>query len=43
MTRQGFPPSEEVRAAYVQGEAAVRALVGTLTALLLTLQARGNA
>jgi transposase len=43
MTPQGRPPSEEVRAASVQGEEAVLAVVGTLTALLLNLQARVNA
>src|SRR5262245_19988204 len=43
MTPQGLPISEEVRAAYVQGEEAVLALVGTLTALILNLQARVNA
>src|SRR5262245_25988792 len=43
MTPQGFPTPEDVRAAYVQGEEAVLALVGTLTALLLNLQARVNA
>ena len=43
MTLQGLPTSEDVRAAYVQGEEAVLALVGTLTALLFNLQARVNA
>jgi hypothetical protein len=43
MTPQGLPTSEDVRAAYVQGEEAVLALVGTLTALILTLQARVHA
>ena len=43
MTLQGLPTSEEVRAAYVQGEEAVLALVGTLTALIINLQARVNA
>jgi transposase len=43
MTPQGFPTPEDVRAAYVQGEEAVLALVGMLTALLLNLQARVNA
>ena len=43
MTPQGLPTAEEVRAAYVQGEDAVLALVGTLTALILNLQARVNA
>jgi transposase len=43
MTPQGLPTPEEVRAAYVQGEEAVLALVGTLTALILNLQTRVNA
>ena len=43
MTPQDLPTPEEVRAAYVQGEEAVLALVGTLTALLLNLQTRVNA
>ena len=43
MTPQGFPPPEDVHAAYVQGEEAVLALVGMLTALLLNLQARVHA
>ena len=43
MTPQGLPIPEDVRAAYVQGEEAVLALVGTLTALILNLQARVNA
>src|SRR5262245_28669820 len=43
MPPQGLPPPEDVRVAYVQGEEAVRALVGTLTALILNLQARVNA
>src|SRR5215510_12443333 len=43
MTPQGFPTPEDVRAAYVQGEEAVLALVGTLTAFLLNLQARVHA
>jgi hypothetical protein len=43
MPPQGLPTPEEVRAVYVQGEAAVLALVGTLTALVLNLQARVTA
>ena len=43
MTPQGLPTPEEVHAAYVQGEEAVLALVGMLTALILNLQARVNA
>lgn len=43
MTPQGLPTPDDVHAAYVQGEAAVLALVGTLTALILDLQARVNA
>src|SRR5215510_4897860 len=43
MTPQGFPTPEDVRAAYVQGEEAVLALVGTMTALILNLQARVHA
>src|SRR5215470_3985549 len=43
MTRQGLPTPEDVHAAYVQGEEAVLALVGTLTALIRDLQARVNA
>jgi transposase len=43
MTPQGLPTPEDVHAAYVQGEEAVLALVGLLTALILTLQARVNA
>jgi hypothetical protein len=43
MTPQGLPTPEDVHAAYVQGEEAVRALVGTLTALIRDLQARVNA
>ena len=43
MTPQGLPTPDDVHAAYGQGEAAVLALVGTLTALILDLQARVNA
>jgi transposase len=43
MTPQGLPTPEDVHAAYVQGEEAVLALVGALTASILDLQARVNA
>jgi transposase len=43
MTPQGLPTPEEVRAAYVQGAEAILTLVGTLTALIVNLQARVNA
>jgi transposase len=43
MPPQGLPTPDDVRAAYVQGEDAVLALVGTLPALILNLQARVNA
>src|SRR5215831_20699690 len=43
MTPQGLPTPEDIRAAYVQGEEAVLALVSTLTTLILNLQARVNA
>jgi len=43
MTPQGLPTPEDVHAAYLQGEEAVLALVGMLTALILNLQARVNA
>lgn len=43
MTPQSLPTPEDVHTAYVQGEEAVLALVGTLTALILDLQARVNA
>jgi transposase len=43
MISQGLPTPEDVHAAYVQGEAAVLALVEALTSLLLNLQTRVNA
>src|SRR4029450_7192898 len=43
MTPRGLPTPDDVHAAYLQGEEAVLALVGTLTALLLNLQTRVNA
>jgi transposase len=43
MTPQGLPTPQDVHAAYEQGEEAVLALVGALTALILDLQARVNA
>jgi len=43
MTPRDLPTPEDVHAAYLQGEEAVLALVGALTALLLNLQARMNA
>jgi hypothetical protein len=43
MTPQGLPTPEDVHAAYVQGEEAVLALGGMLTALIFNLQARVNA
>src|SRR5215475_4833712 len=43
MTLQGLPTPEDVHAAYGQGEEAVLALVGALTALILDLQARVHA
>src|SRR6266849_9127987 len=43
MTPQGLPTPEEVRAAYEQGAEAILTLVGTLTALIVNLQARVNA
>ena len=43
MTPRGLPTPEDVHAAYLQGEEAVLALVGALTAIILNLQARVNA
>ena len=43
MTPRGLPTPEDVHTAYVQGEEAVLALVGELTALILNLQARVEA
>lgn len=43
MTPRGLPTPDDVHAAYVQGEEAVLALVGKLTALIVNLQARVNA
>ena len=43
MTPRGLPTPEDVHAAYVQGEEAVLALVGMLTALILNLQTRVEA
>jgi transposase len=43
MTPRGLPTPEDIHAASLQGEEAVRALVGELTALILTLQARVEA
>ncbi len=43
MTPQALPTPEDIHATYLQGEEAVRALVGMLTALILNLQARVNA
>src|SRR5215831_19010852 len=43
MTPQGLPTPEDVQVTYLQGEEAVQALVGELTALILNLQARVEA
>ena len=43
MTPQGLPTPEDIHTAYLQGEEAVQALVGELTTLLRTLQARVDA
>ena len=43
MTPRDLPTPEDVHAAYVQGEAAVLALVERLTALIVNLQTRVNA
>jgi transposase len=43
MTLRGLPTPDDVHAAYVQGEAAVLALVERLTALIVNLQTRVNA
>src|SRR3954449_5360430 len=43
MRSQGLPTPADVHAAYEQGEEAVLALVGALTAIILDLQARVNA
>jgi transposase len=43
MTPQGLPTPDDVHAASVQGEEAVLALVGIVTALIRNLQARVNA
>jgi transposase len=43
MTSQGLPTPEDVHAAYEQGEEAVVALVGALTAIILDLQERVHA
>ena len=43
MTPQGLPTPEDIHATYLQGEEAVRALMGELIALILNLQARVEA
>ena len=43
MTPRGLPTPEDIHATYLQGEEAVRALVGELSALILNLQARVEA
>ena len=43
MIPRGLPTPEDIHATYLQGEEAVRALVGELTALILNLQARVEA
>src|SRR2546425_5008714 len=43
MTPRGLPTPEDIHATYLQGEEAIRALVGELTALILNLQARVEA
>jgi transposase len=40
MTSRDLPTPEDIHAAYLQGEEAIQALVGELTTLILTLQAR---
>src|SRR6266436_238593 len=40
MTPRGLPTPEDIHATYLQGEAAVQAMGGELTALILNLQAR---
>src|SRR6267378_6736185 len=43
MTPRGLPTPEDIHATYLQGEEAIRALVGELIALILNLQARVEA
>src|SRR5947208_2707655 len=43
MTPRELPTPEDIHATYLQGEEAIRALVGELTALILNLQARVEA
>src|SRR5260370_9293509 len=40
MTPRGLPTPEDIHATYLQGEEAIRALVGELTGLMLNLEAR---